>query len=280
LSVPEQILKVLRDRPQLPANFFAAGQSVPDLEPHVGEFPRQIDLEALVKVVDYAMKKFNAQPAGSDAWLAPRVHATLRLSREEAADKRMWWYLAVAILPDYVRWRFPPRSAEKGTPPNRFFGGESKQAFARLWWSAEFFRVGSDYGPVASAMRLSDVPNSLLMDYFHNRPMALAAVRVLESLNHGKPASSDDQTDVLQAANMMATTTVIDAFAPDPGPNAAAVAKWQEGSSDWTLMLTQDPEGPEEDGPDPASTEAAEQFLWRVAASVGLPKVGTPSAAG
>lgn len=268
-----QILRLLRDKPRLSAEYLAGESSAVDIDPHVIDYHRTLDTEPLLKVVEHAMASFAGRPVDSDAWLAPRVHAALRLSRAEAGDKRLWWYLALALVPDYVRWRFPPRGEDKGTPPNRFFGGESKQAISRLWWAAEFFRIGADYTPVTAALAMQDVPNSMLMDYFHNRPMAIAAIRVLEGLNDGKPATSDEVTDVLQAANLMVTTTVLDAVAPDTGPHAAAVAKWVDDMSpDWTLMIDDMPTGPEEDGPEPVLIDAAEAFVRRVAGSIGLPK--------
>src|SRR5688500_12463668 len=33
----------------------------------------------------------------SDAWLAPRLHHTFRLSRREAADRRMWAFVANVV---------------------------------------------------------------------------------------------------------------------------------------------------------------------------------------
>ena len=90
------------------------------------------------------------------------------------------------------------------------------------------------------------------------------------------PATQQRETDVLQAANMMATTTVVDAW-PRPRPDAAALAKWREDRSpDWTLMLTDMPAGPEEDGPDDDLINAAETFLRRVAVSMRLPKEPAP----
>src|SRR6202035_2382304 len=63
---------------------------VPDLE-----LGRSVDLEPLRAVIAEAMSRFEFAPVKSDAWLGPRVHATLRLTRREAADKRVWAYLCV-----------------------------------------------------------------------------------------------------------------------------------------------------------------------------------------
>src|SRR4051794_2874114 len=42
----------------------------------------------------------------SDSWLAPRLHACLRLSRAQASDKGVWHWLAVALGSSYVEWRW------------------------------------------------------------------------------------------------------------------------------------------------------------------------------
>jgi hypothetical protein len=271
-------LKLLRAKPSLGAAFLVAGAQPLDIPDALIEFDRPVDVVPLRKVLEHAMAS-SMDPVAADAWLAPRVHAALRLSRREAADQRVWWYLATIVAPEYVRWRFP--GGEEGTPPNRFLGKESKNAISRLWWGAEFCRNGSDYGPAAAAMTMQDIPNSFLMDCFHNRPMAVAAVGVLASLNGKASATSDEVTDVLQAANLMLTTTVLDAIAPDPGPTEVAWEKWIEDTSpDWTLMIEEMPQGPEEDSVDHTAFAGAEAFVRRVAATVGLPKSKAPEGDG
>src|SRR4051812_6229797 len=42
--------------------------------------------------------------AKSDAWLAPRLHFGLRLTRAEVSDRGMWLWLAYRFR-EYVEWR-------------------------------------------------------------------------------------------------------------------------------------------------------------------------------
>lgn len=80
------------------------------------ELGRKIDLAPLHAVVQEAMKRYEFEPYKSDPWLAPRVHATLRLTRREAANQRIWAYLALVEFPHYVRWRWEgelPEGAEE-----------------------------------------------------------------------------------------------------------------------------------------------------------------------
>ena len=112
-----------------------------------------------------------------DRWLAPRLHFSLRLSRSEAADRRLWTWLADRHH-DVVVWRW--RDDAGRVADDRRTGPIHKQAFARLWWGAELFRDGPDYGPVERAFLYQDLPNS----YLHRplvrcRSLALALVDLL-----------------------------------------------------------------------------------------------------
>src|SRR2546430_2753608 len=82
---------------------FLEGTAGVDVGRYVSVFHRDVDLAPLERVVEEATTRFADHAAeASDAWLAARVHATLRLSRREAADASLWAYLAVVAFPDYV----------------------------------------------------------------------------------------------------------------------------------------------------------------------------------
>ena len=93
------------------------------------------------ELFDEAMERFADEPTKADAWLPPRLHATLRLTRREAADARLWNFIALRLAPDYVRWRHPPRASANNPVPqtnrSRFVGSFHTQAISRLWWAAE-----------------------------------------------------------------------------------------------------------------------------------------------
>jgi hypothetical protein len=132
---------------ELPVTFL---ETAADFDPsdYVTDFPgREIDVEPVVNLIEEAVRRYPEKPDESDAWLAPRVHHVLRLSRREAARRGAWAWLAVVAVPHYVHWRFP---GKKGvTDVDRFLGREGKNAVGRLWWGAELLRNGGDYGPVA-----------------------------------------------------------------------------------------------------------------------------------
>ena len=152
---------------------FLAGTATPDWTKYLKDFARSVDLEPFRTIVEKAMERFAADPTASDSWLAPRVHATLRLTRREAADPRVWDYLAVIVAPDYVRWRW---GGADGTQPKaaRFVGPEYKQALARLWWGAEMTRNARDYTWTKVLFANQDFQNSWArLDLFHHRPASI-----------------------------------------------------------------------------------------------------------
>lgn len=148
-------------------------------EPLAGGDAR-LRLDRVRALIDDALHRFQAErPTAADAWLAPRLHETLRLTRREAAEKGLWTYLSLGVAPDYVVWRHLPEPKVDGSrrrvARDKFVGAHYKQAFARLWWAAELFRDGSDYRPVVVACGNQDMLNSALrLDVIDHRPTALA----------------------------------------------------------------------------------------------------------
>lgn len=95
------------------------------------------------ELVDEAMRRFGDDArARADAWLAPRLHATIRMTRAEASDTGLWNFLALVVAPGYVVWRHLGKG-RKGTADGeaaevaarRFSGRHDTQTFARLWWA-------------------------------------------------------------------------------------------------------------------------------------------------
>lgn len=241
---------------------FVEGQAVIDIAKHLKPFSRDVDLDALIHIVDHGVRKFGSALASkSDAWLAPRVHATLRLTRREAADSRVWEYLAVCILPEYVRWRWQAQDRKK-----RFVGSpEYIQAVARLWWGAELTRNGPDYTLSRLLYQNQDLQNSWARcKLFNHRPTALASLQVLSTLQSGEFASSDQIRDLIKSFNMALTTTLLDSVVPDLGVDAEAIAAWVTETIDETHWHEDDPIGPAELPVDPSAIAAATALLLRV----------------
>ncbi|MFJ6565918.1 DUF6339 family protein [Streptomyces sp. NPDC091292] len=183
----------------------------------------------------------------ADAWLAPRLHATLRLTRAEAADPALWNFIALVVAPDYVIWRHLPRKGVSGRQPaataDRFCGLHYKQAFARLWWAAELFRDGEDYRPAVTACGNQDVLNTVLrLDVIDHRPTARAVTRLLEE---GTVRTGRDVNALATAVNSAGSTLMYEVLAPDDGPDSDAVRHWIDDGD----MAPPTPRGSLPDGP-------------------------------
>ncbi|MDT0308364.1 DUF6339 family protein [Streptomyces sp. DSM 44917] len=212
-----------------------------------------------------AMRRFDeGSRTQADAWLAPRLHATLRMTRAEAADSALWNFLALVVAPDYVVWRHLPRPTKKNEVPTvaaaRFRGIHYTQALARLWWAAELFRDGEDYGPAVAACRNQDVLNTVLrLDVIDHRPTARAVIRLLET---GAVGTGREVNALATAVNSAGSTLMFEITAPDEGPDVDALRHWIE-EAELAPPVSRDslPAGPE-DGPVPAASveSLVEQF--------------------
>ena len=81
----------------------------------------------------------------------------------------------VVDCPEYVRWRFPLQRS-------RYLGTPTTHAFSRLWWSSELFRRGSAYRPASEALRLQEIPNTVLrLVAVHNMPFCAALMDFIVS---------------------------------------------------------------------------------------------------
>ncbi|MFJ5967088.1 DUF6339 family protein [Streptomyces sp. NPDC093060] len=208
------------------------------------------EAEPLRELVEDAMHGFRDKRTEADAWLAPRLHATLRITRREAADRRFWNHLALAVAPDYVAWRHLSAPTSGGGEPRinpaRFKGALDRQCFSRLWWAAEMFRNGGDYSPVVAACGNQDLIHSALRrDLIDHRPTAQALVRVL---GRGIASTGREIEGLMTAINAAGATLVYDALAPDEPRDPEALRQWvAEAESMPPVPRHSLPAGPDEE---------------------------------
>jgi hypothetical protein len=202
--------------------------------------------EPVRDLLDEAMHRFADRPSRADSWLAPRLHATLRMTRAEAADSRRWNFLAMITGPDYVVWR---HKGSEIVPAARFSGPHYTQAFSRLWWAAELFRDGDDYRPAEFACGFQDVLNTTMrLDVIDHRPTAHTILRLLEELRNANTPDLGIRVNALSSAvNAAGSTLMYDIFAPDDTPDHDAVRDWVEESASmapvpWDRL----PDGPDD----------------------------------
>ncbi len=215
----------------------------------------------LRELLEQAMDRFASDRASADAWLAPRLHATLRLTRSEAGDKDLWAYLAMVVAPDYVLWRHLPAGDEGArrapvVQASRFVGSSSVQAFARLWWAAEMCRNGADYRPVETACGNQDFLNTALrLGVMDHRPTVLAVIRVMENLAAADAPRLGDQLNALcKAIGIAGSTLMYEVIGPDELPDDGELLAWI-GEADSAPPVAWDrlPDGPD-DGTAPATS--------------------------
>ncbi|MFJ3229507.1 DUF6339 family protein [Streptomyces sp. NPDC086787] len=202
--------------------------------------------DELRSLVDEAMERFASErPTVSDAWLAPRLHYTLRLTRAEAADSSLWNFIALRVAPDYVRWRWGQEKNGRVAVGQaaRFSGRWDIQCFSRLWWAAELFRDGEDYRPVVTACSNQDVLNTALrLDMNNHRPTAQALIELLEK---GMVRTGRDVNGLVKAAGSAGSTLVYEVIAPDEPRDYEALRQWIESvESDPVWNPTSLPQGP------------------------------------
>ncbi|MEV3946436.1 DUF6339 family protein [Streptomyces halstedii] len=236
------------------------------------------NVDPVRELVEEAMYRFDAVRTDADAWLAPRLHATLRLTRAEAADAGLWNFLALAVAPDFVLWRHLPRgTADDGAPGKinsaRFVGPHYSQAFARLWWSAEMFRDGPDYTSAEIACGNQDMINTALrLAAIDHKPTALALVSVLKKLAEGGATRLGDRVNALcTAVNVAGSTLMYEVIAPDDPPRHDALTEWiSDADSAPAVPWERLPEGPDDGTARRSSCEALSRMFERFAAEAPL----------
>lgn len=236
-------LKILSPEAQilLTPEFLLAPTPV-DASKYTKDFPRIVDVDTFTEIIQEGMRRFDETHVASDSWLAPRVHATLRLTRREAAEPGIWEYLAIVVVPNYVRWRWRG-DKEKGTARKRYCGRLDEQAVARLWWGAELTRNGPDYTPATEAFKNQDVPNTWFrLNLFHHRAAIQAAIRFVAT------KSSDETNRIAKLVDLALKTTALDAIAPSDRVDKAAIEEWITEEPPVITELKKDvlPKGPDE----------------------------------
>jgi hypothetical protein len=251
---------------------FLEGRAEIDVQDLVSVQGRDVDLGPLGKILQAAPSN---DPASWDAWLAPRIHAALRLSRREAAMPGFWMHLAVVDHPEYVRERFPNSAA-------RYTGTDMIHALSRLWWGAELFRVGPDYSPVGLAFTPQDIPNTIFrLRAAHNRVFCVALLKfVATRRTDGVPLIGRQVNQLSTAINSQLFVMALDALAPDIGTSSAARRTWAGGPVDGDAIIAGDFTGPDDllDEDFEAHVELAVSLLHRFADGAGIAMADSPQA--
>ncbi|WP_065962675.1 DUF6339 family protein [Streptomyces sparsogenes] len=223
------------------------------------------------ELVEEAMRRFADARTRADAWLAPRLHATLRMTRAEAADPELWNFMSLVVAPDYVVWRHTgavtSTTSRPTAPADRFVGVAHKHAFARLWWAAEMFRDGEDYRSAEFACGNQDVLHTALrLNAIDHRPTALALLQVLANLAARKVSHLGDHVNALASEiNIVRSTLMYDVIAPVEPPDTDAVLEWiAEAETAPPVPLNSLPDGPRDGRVPKTSVDALVKIFEKV----------------
>jgi len=188
----------------------------------------KIDIHGLMRLQEEAINRFAPNDSECDAWLAPRLHCLLRLTRRQSHDQGLWRWLALQPLTSYVRHRWAMEGKVKA---ERYLGtGFSRRnAISRLWWAAEVMRHGPDYREAATVLRDSALDQYILdLRYGYLRASALGMVRVCTGRHAGIPAMTFDQIKQLsKRVNLLLSATTLESLAePEVDELGAIDANW------------------------------------------------------
>ena len=260
-------------RTLLDETFRSADADALDVSDFLEDWEREVDLESFHEIIDECMRRFEHRPETSDSWLAPRIHASLRMTRREASQREVWAFLNVACRPDYVRWRFTSKQgASKGLVElGRFIGEDSRNSLGRLWWIAELTRNGGDYQLSETVTKSTRFGTSWQgIDLMHHRVFALGSARYLTAANGGNPLTDSQSQRFAKAVNLFFRTTHVDSIALSPKFDDLAMQDWIDSKPDYTKFLDELPDGPDEDAIDEEDIQKFVKFFDQIAKDIGL----------
>jgi hypothetical protein len=116
-----------------------------------------------------------------DAVTARYLHAELGLTPGEAAQRHVWSYLGLVLLPDVCAWRYPPREG-RGYLDDRVIGTDlTRHTLARLWLRAHLLHdpTGPDPYALVQVLGENDIDQLLTrrQDIAATPPLVRAVVR-------------------------------------------------------------------------------------------------------
>ncbi|RAG83789.1 hypothetical protein DN069_20330 [Streptacidiphilus pinicola] len=100
----------------------------------------RLSVLAVARAQGYPEEPTNAQGAAFDRAVARVLHEQSLLIPGEAAQRQIWAFLALVLLPDVCTWRWPAKPG-KGYTGDRFKSTDlTRHALGRLWTRAHVLR--------------------------------------------------------------------------------------------------------------------------------------------
>ena len=222
-----------------------------NLEPNI--YLPNIDTELIAWLFEEGLKKeWDNSPEDHfqlDRWLAPRLHATLRIPRRIASQRRFWAWIAMQFAARYVHERF----AEDGTVNTwRYTGDLLRNAVSRLWWAAELLRNGPDYSSVDLGLRrVRTAQFALELKYSWFRPAAVGFVSVSEP----NQLTDKEMSAVSVRANAYLPLEPLEAIAFSTTGDSQDRTWWEGSTTKKELASDSPPTGPQDGHVDPTALD-------------------------
>jgi hypothetical protein len=197
-----------------------------------------------------------------DRWLAPRLHAAIRVPRRLAADRAFWAWIAMSFGAPYIHQRFQRDGVVNSW---RFTGELLRNGVSRLWWAAELLRNGPDYADVDRGLRrVRTAEFALELKYSWYRPAAIAFVRVAEG---SRPPLKDDELEALsRRANAYLPLAPLEAIGFDDPADVPDREWWMSQTTLAELNGDADPKGPKDGHAGSDAIDAIEKWYGEVLA--------------
>jgi hypothetical protein len=244
-----------------------ANLAEPDLVPYREPMPEStsVDLDVVRGLCRHAVALELPPLEGLDSWVAPRLHAAVRVSRRVASDPGFWSWIALAAGREYVFYRHHRESKEDRVHPWRYTGDLTRNALARLWWGAEMARNGPDYALAAALFRrVRTAQFAMELAYSRYRPAVIAFVRVCEGFTSSGRMSDAQMTGLSTKLNAYLTLQPIEAVGLRESLDPRYDERWRGepvGLHDVTVEGLDDLHGPEDGYADPSVVAALEGWF-------------------
>jgi len=214
-------------RPMVDESFLAGDRELTqtDLKPYLTRLGISRDLGPIEDRIKEIREDEEIEPQSSDidAELAPTLHKTLSLTRNQAADAGLWHYLCIVEFSDFVhyRWDHVYDQDDSSNLEEKFLKAGAdiySNALHRLWWAAELTYEPADSGDPSDrdyertrrALEFQELANDVFDRWFARyRPVAVACVDLLchETLDDLK--AEGDYDDPPSNSDIVSDTTTL-----------------------------------------------------------------------
>ncbi len=181
----------------------------------LGDFEVEVEPATDLLALDGALRPYTARelrPA-DDGEMALAVRDALGISARQAADRNVWWWLALRRYPGIVRSRWERGDGDGGhtLSAERMLGQVNRNAFARLWWGAEMVRtLGDPAGYTKMLFGNQDLFEAVIGRSLARYPPALQVI--LEELS---PLPGKTARELVRDLQFLLSTLVLEAVAPN-----------------------------------------------------------------